>query len=143
MIDFETTLFGKIATVLRDKFPNIFVAGEQTASPASFPAVTIVEQDNSVVDSMRTANKIENAVDLMYEVNVYSNLTSGKKAQAKKILSVIDEEFEKLGFERIMKNPIDNLQDTTIFRYIARYEGRAVPEYDELMEITNYRIYTT
>lgn len=142
MIDIESSVFDRIAKVLRAQFTGIFVAGEQTASPASFPAVTIVEQDNSIVEAMRTANSVENAADLMYEVNVYSNLTKGKKSQSKEIMSLIDEEFAKLGFKRTMRTPVDNLQDTTIFRYVARYTGRAVPEsYDKLTDTTTYRIY--
>lgn len=126
MIDIESEVFDTIADVLRAEFSGIFVAGEQTNSPASFPAVTIVEQDNSVYQKMRTRfPNIENAVQLMYEVNVFSNTVGYKKREAKKILAVIDAEFEKMGFTRTMKEPVDNLQDGSIFRYVARYEAVA------------------
>lgn len=125
MIDVESRVFSPIATALRTEFANIFVASEATNSPAKFPAVTIVEQDNSVLARMRTLN-IENAVTLMYEVNVFSNIYSGeKKLQAKKIIAVIDREFSNMGFTRTMCSPMDNLQDNTITRYVARYEAVA------------------
>ena len=87
---------------------------------AKFPAVTIVESDNAIVQRMRTAN-IENAATLMYEVNVYTNTVGYKKSEAKDIMEAVDGEFSKLGFARTMCNPISNLSDATIYRMVARY----------------------
>ena len=53
MIDIESTLFSDIADDLRRQYPGIFVAGETTATPSKFPAVTIVEADNAVYQRMR------------------------------------------------------------------------------------------
>lgn len=122
MIDIETQVYSAIAGVLRVEYPGIFVSGEFTDLPARFPAVTIVESDNSIVQRMRTTN-IENAVNVMYEVNVYSNKVGYKKAEAKEILATIDDEFSRLGFARTMCNPVANLQDATIYRIVARYEA--------------------
>lgn len=134
MIDIETTLFSTIAGVLREKYSNILVAGEYTDTPARFPAVTIVEIDNSVLRRMTTyAPYIENATSVAYEVNVYTNTIGYKKSEAKDIMQTIDDEFAKLGFTRTMCNPISNLQDATIYRLVARYEG---------VVDTSYRIYT-
>jgi len=48
-------------------------------------------------------------------------------------METIDNEFSKIGFTRTMCNPVSNLQDATIYRIVARYEGVA----DK-----NFRIYT-
>ena len=48
---------------------------------------------------MRTTN-IENAVTLMYSVNVYTNTVGYKKSEAKEIMATVDDEFTKLGFAR-------------------------------------------
>ena len=134
MIDIESFLFSRIAGVLRASYEGIFVSGEYVDSPAKFPAVTIVESDNSVLQKMRTAApNLENAVSLMYEVNIYTNTEGFKKSEAKDILETVDSEFSKLGFTRTMSNPISNLQDAKIFRIVVRYEG--VAEKD-------FRIYT-
>lgn len=123
MIDLENVVFTEIATTLREKYgANFFVAGEYVESPASFPAVTIVEADNRVLQNMRTL-KIENAVSVMYETNIYSNKTSGKKAEAKAIADVIDTKFEEMGFTRTMRNQMANLNDATIYRIVCRYEA--------------------
>lgn len=128
MIDIESTLFSDIADDLRLKYPGIFVAGEATTSPASFPAVTIVEADNSVYQRMRT-DRIENAVRLMYEINIYSNKIGYKKSEAKDIQETIDGEFSRLGFTRTACGPVDNLQDAGIYRILVRYEAIADRNY--------------
>lgn len=122
MIDAESAIFNAVATVLRNRFPGIFVSGEAADLPARFPAVTIVEADNAVYERMITLD-IENAVSVMYEVNAYSNVVGYKKSEAKEIMAVIDEEFTRLGFVRTMMNPVSNLQEATIYRIIARYKG--------------------
>ena len=122
MIDVESIVFSTVANALRVKFPDIFVSGEFVDVPARFPAVTIVESDNAIVQRMRTTN-IENAVAVMYEVNIYTNTVGYKKSEAKDILEVVDDEFSKMGFARTMCNPVANLQDATIYRIVARYEA--------------------
>lgn len=141
MLDFESLIFSNAAEALRLEMPGIYIGSEETSAPAKFPAATIVQQDNSVVQRMRTLN-IENATHLMFEVNAFSNASGGyKKIEAKKIIAIVDDAFAKMGFTRTMCSPVDNLQDNTITRYVARYEGIAVPEYDEAGNIITYRIY--
>ena len=122
MIDIENDVFDTVAKALRAAHKGIYVVGEYVPAPPKFPAVTIVEADNRVVERMRTLN-IENAASVMYEVNVYSNKTSGKKAEAKAIAATIDAEFSKMGFTRTMKNQVPNLNDATIYRIVCRYEA--------------------
>ena len=62
-----------------------------------------------------------NHARLMYEVNVYSNKQIGKKSECKAIFKVIDDEFATMGFTRILKEPISNLEDATIYRLAGRY----------------------
>lgn len=122
MIDAENLIFANIATALRAAYPGIWVVGEYIDVPADFPAVSIVEADNSVFRKMSTL-EIENAASVMYEVNVYSNLARGKKRQAKAIIAAISAGFAKMNFVRKMCNPVSNLQDATIYRMIARYNA--------------------
>ena len=122
MIDVESIVFSTVANALRVEFPDIFVSGEYVDVPARFPAVTIVESDNAIVQRMRTTN-IENAVTVMYEVGIYSNTVGYKKSEAKDILEVVDNEFSKMGFARILCNPVANLSDATIYRIVARYQA--------------------
>lgn len=122
MTDIEFAVYNAVTEDLKMMYPNIFATGDISSSPARFPAVSIVEINNSVVQRMRTAN-IENAVSVAYEVNVYSNKVGYNKTEAKEILSVIDESFAKLGFTRTFSNPVQNLEDKNIYRIVARYEA--------------------
>ena len=131
MIDVENEVFGLISEKLRVKYPDIYISGEYVKSPPSFPSVSLIEMDNEVYRSTRTNESIENHVQVMYEINVYSNKTKGKKTEAKSIISLIDTEFTRLGFTRIMCNPIPNELDATIYRIVARY--RAVVSKDKII----------
>lgn len=121
IIDVETEIFNTIATSLRVRYPGIYIAGEYVRSPSSFPAVLIMEMDNTMYQKTQTTDNAENHVSVMYEVNVYSNRTKGKKSECKEIAAFIDNEFQKLGFTRTMLNPIPNMEDATIYRITARY----------------------
>lgn len=131
MIDIENEVFGIISEKLRAIFPGIYISGEYVKSPPSFPSVSLIEMDNEIYRSTRTNESIENHVQVMYEINVYSNKIKGKKTEAKSIMSVIDSEFARLGFMRIMYNPIPNELDATIYRLVARY--RAVVSKDKVI----------
>ena len=121
MIDIENEVFSRIATRLRNEFNPISVYGEYVKSPASFPAVCIEEKANSVYQRTQDSANVENHALVMYEVNVYSNKKTGKKSQCKEIFKIIDNEFQKLGFTRTLKESIPNLENGTIYRMIGRY----------------------
>lgn len=121
MIDIENELFTKVATALRAQFSGIFVTGEYVKAPSSFPCVMFVEMDNTSYRRTQTQADMENHATVMYEVNVYSNKTKGKKTECKAIMKVIDDMMLSLGFDRPFLNPIPNLEDATIYRMTARY----------------------
>ena len=123
MINIENELFSYISSKTRKVYPDIYMTGEYVKSPSSFPAVSFVEMDNSVDTSTQTSTDIENHANLMYEVNVYSNKTVGKKSECKEIISLIDKEMALIGFSRTMLQPIPNMDDATIYRITARYKG--------------------
>lgn len=122
IIDIEGDIYSDIADELRDKHPGINVYGEYVDKPARFPAVTLVEADNRVFDRMRTLN-IDNAASVMWEANIYSNKSSGKKAEAKAIADTLDKKFSEIGFTRTLRNQVANLNDSTIYRIVCRYEA--------------------
>jgi hypothetical protein len=121
MIDIENEVYNTIAEALKEKFDPISVYGEYVKSPATFPAVMIEEKSNSALVRTQDSGSLENHASLMYEVNVYSNQLTGKKSKCKEIFKIIDNEFQKLGFTRTLKEPIPNLKNATIYRMIGRY----------------------
>lgn len=121
MIDVESKVYTPIAVALRDAFSGIFVSGEYVKAPSSFPHVSLVEMDNYTSDDRLDTADEERFSTLMYEVNVYSNKTSGKKSECKKIIGFIDDLMYKMNFKRLSLAPIPNMDDATIYRMTARY----------------------
>lgn len=123
MIDIETEVFNTVSAKVREKYPKIYMTGEYVKSPPSFPCVSLIETDNQIYRNTRTTECIENHAQLLYEVNVYSNKRSGKKAECKAIIALIDKRMEALGFTRTLLNPVPNEEDATVYRMVARYRA--------------------
>lgn len=121
MIDIENPVFDRVANKVREVFPGIFMVGEYVSSPASFPAVSLMEMENATNTETIDSGSCENHADVMYEVNVYSNRTVGKKSECKAIIALIDEEMLAMGFSRSTLTPVPNEYDSTIYRMVGRY----------------------
>lgn len=121
-----------VADVLREKYEpsGIFVRGEYIDTPAQFPTVTIVQKDDSEYMAMHTVEG-EQAARVMFEVTVFSNAGAYRKLEAYNIMDTVDDvmtgklsvDERRAGFHRTMCSPIPNLQDSTVFALVARYEG--------------------
>lgn len=127
MIDCENEVYTRIARVLREKFPGINITGEYVKAPSSFPHVSITQSDNSAVSEKMTGNA--EMAQVMFEINVYSNKTDGKKTECKTIAKVIDEVLFAMNFKRLALTPVPNLEDATIYRIVARYRAMTDGQY--------------
>lgn len=120
MIDIENMLFTKV----KNDLPKTVKTGTMYASVQSeFPYVTLMVMDNSVYEPFIDSARIENAVEIMVEVNVYSNKTSGKKEECKKLIKTIDDTLSGLNLVRMFCQPTPNLEDATVYRITARYRA--------------------
>lgn len=121
MIDIENEVFNYVANALRATYNTISIYGEYVENAETFPAVSLVEDDNAEVpETYKLNNQPETACSLTYTANVYSNLKTGKKTQAKAIMDVIDRCMHEMGFTRTMRSQLPNI-DRTIYRVTARY----------------------
>ena len=123
MIDMENEIFNEVSERVREKYPNVFMTGEYVKSPSSFPCVSLVEADNATFRNSQTSTGKENHAAVMYELNVYSNKTKGKKAECKEIVAFIDEILMGLNFTRLMLEPVPNQDEATIYRMLGRYRA--------------------
>ena len=123
MIDIENAVFSRVATRVREVFPDIFMTGGYVKSPPSFPAASGMEMDNSSRDSTIDSGSNENHANVMYEWNTYSNKATGKKTECKKIMALIDTEMLAMGFARVTLTPVPNEYDATIYRMVGRYRA--------------------
>lgn len=123
MHNHENEIFTACYNALIAVFPDAFITGNYINQPARFPAVSIVCVDSATWRKTRDSSHGERHTTPTFEVNVYSNLKDGAKAQAQELLEVVDNLFTYWNFNRLMCSPIDNLSDNSIFRYVARYRG--------------------
>ena len=124
MNQIENEVYTAVATAVRTAHTGVFVTGEYTPTPPSFPAVFIYEADN--FNAGFDSDNSEVITGVMYEVEVYTNLQNGKKAQAKDIMATVDSVMTPLGFTRTMLQPLPNMSDATIFRLTARYSAAVI-----------------
>jgi len=120
VIDVEGEIYTAIAEELRARYPDISVLGELVLSPSKFPCVCIEEFDNYSFRQSRTNDSNENHAVVMYEVNVFTNRTSGKKSECKKIFGTVDRVMNTVGFTRLAALPI-TLDEGTKYRLVGRY----------------------
>ena len=122
MIDVENLVIDTITKAVQANHSGVTVESDYNDTPSSFPFVSVIEMDNYTYRRTQDNDLKEHHTNLMYEVNVYSNKTKGKKTEAKKIMDTIDNTFQSIKFTRITKQPIPN-KDRSIYRIVARYEA--------------------
>ena len=122
MIDIESQIYSPIRTALVNAYDGIFVTSEPTATSAKFPAVSIVQQDNYMSINKLDNSGAERFATIMFQVDVYSNKTSGKKSQCKEIMNVVDNMLFALNFTRLSLTPIPMANDG-YYRLSARYRA--------------------
>ena len=122
MIDIKPLVFTPIAQAVRTQF-HASVDSDYVRVPSKFPHVSIVETDNYTTLRQRDSGASEKYATVMYEVNVYSNLTTGKESECRSIMATIDSMMYALNFTRIAMTPVPNYDDATIYRLTARYRA--------------------
>ena len=124
MIDIEAELFHRVVDEVRSKYDwgsSVTFYNDVPYAVQKFPCVTITERDNRTVEQSMDSSLTERHAVLDYEVNVYSNATSKRKAEAKAIMSAVDDVFIHLGFRRRILEALPEPEDWSIFRLLARY----------------------
>lgn len=123
MIDKLNEVFTNVATCVRTEHPAANVSGEYTRKPSKFPAVTLDETQNVMIDSLEDSSGAENFAGVTYRLQVSSNKRTGKKAEARAIFATADAEMRRMGFRRKTYTTIPEIYDSTIYSITATYEA--------------------
>ena len=123
MISLENEMITRVTERLEPLFPGIIVLSDDPYTVPSFPAVTLEEVDNVVWRRTLDSRIGENHALITFRANAYSNQTSGKRTQVKKIMAEIDDVFTSLGFRRLVNSPLKNVDDQTIARRIGLWDA--------------------
>ena len=125
MIDVENKIFTDIYNAVIASYPDAFISSVEVLVEPTFPAVFVNIEDSAPTRRYVNSARSEPFRDLTIDINVYSNLPTGRKAQAKGILKIIDTEMTAMGFVQSAMNPLDltNSENKLITRLFARYSG--------------------
>ena len=126
MIDIENKVLSAVFTAIRANttYANTACYGEYVAVPASFPCVCLYEANNTTYKRSQDTDLQEHQANLMYECNVYSDKTNGKKEEARAIAKLVDTTMQGMKFTRTFFQQLPNL-DRTIYRITLRWEAVA------------------
>lgn len=123
MIDVNNEVFTTVAVRVRDQHPGTTVTGEYTRTPSKFPAVTLDETQNVMVERLEDSGNTEEFARVTYRLQVFSNKQTGKKAEARAIFATADAEMRRMGFRRVTYTTTPEIYDSTIYNITATYEA--------------------
>ena len=83
MIDFENEIYTRVVERVQALHGDVEFSGVDERLPSKFPFVSLVEADNTTRTDTIDSGSFENHVNVMYEVNVYSNKSGGRKAECR------------------------------------------------------------
>ena len=122
MVNIENIIYSDLADALKAEFPEISMNSEYAATPPKFPHCSFYEISNVPAPEYQTTESVENYSVIDFGLEVYSNKTSGKKAEAKAIATFANNYLqENYKLIRTVFQPIDNMANSTIYRYTGRY----------------------
>lgn len=129
MTDKENELFADIASELRKQFDDIYIIGKQLSSePPRFPAVSIIQENNTVNARYSTFDELENVACITQYIEIYSNDREQKEEVCKSISKVIDDVLKTHGYCRTLNQPMINVDDS-IARRVMRYKKEIETQY--------------
>ena len=125
MIDASNRVLTNIKTYVAKTCKN--VSNYSSKAPPEFPAVSVVQIDNS--DACMDLENNENAVNSVIEIQCYANKSN---TESRNIINQCCDAMRMMGYRRTYgPKPITNASDTNICRTVARFT-RLVSSVDEI-----------
>lgn len=122
----DNQIYTYVKNKLTTEYPSIYVTGERLNVSERFPCVSIVSIDDRPISE--TLDFTESNRRSTFDVNVYTNTSL---VDAKDIMNCVRSAFKECMYRCKVCEPLDNLNDTKIKRYVGRY-SRAIGKGDTL-----------
>lgn len=120
MIDYFNSIFTAVAKELRKRVPGILVTSEIDDSTVKrLPCVQIEENNNLPVHIDSAGRSKYAAVSL--RVRVYSNKDTGRIAEARFMVGIVDSVLEPLKIYRKSFAPLNGLYNNSVYRIDCSY----------------------
>ena len=125
MIDKENEVITRVREAILAEFPSATVDSSYQPVPSGFPHVSIYQSDAFTPGGVIDTGYAPKYISMTFEAQVYSNSINAKKQECKKIMGIIFDTMAKMNFRMIVNTPVPNLNDASIYRQTARFEGMA------------------
>lgn len=120
MIDVEVKVFNRVYQTVAPLCANKkFVSTIITEKPTAFPAASLIEIDNRTVRTTQSSTPVENYSLITYQLDVYATT----KSKCREVYAAADEAMIAMNFTRTSGQYMNQLDNTKVFRYVARYEA--------------------
>lgn len=124
MIDVENQVITYVTEAFNGtKYEDIYLSSDPTRTPNTFPCVYIAQADSYEEQRTRTSSREQLFETVVFECYVYSNKTSGAKAECKGVMAVIDEAMRQQGFILSTETPLVPSIDTVKAIRFSRYRA--------------------
>ena len=156
MIDIEIPVFNAVYDAVQGEYPSCAIYNDRPQSMVKFPAVVLVEQDNTRYpegvlprdEEIFLVTRFDDVpaekyAEIMYQVDIFCDDQKGAKTKCKSIAALVDSVLTGLNFNRMSLSPMPNT-DPNIIRYTGRYRAvvsapkvteheNGLPDYDYIL----------
>lgn len=128
----NNAIFTAIRNAVKAEYADANCVQMYTPTPAKFPTVFAREIGHFTPQQAWTLTNAQDISECTWEVQVFSNLTTGAKEQAYAIMDTVKDTMRGLYFLETFEQPIDQ-SDKSIYCLVARFRrviggGEEMPE---------------
>lgn len=116
----NNAIFTAIRNAVKAEYADANCVQMYTPTPAKFPTVFAREIGHFTPQQAWTLTNAQDISERTWEVQVFSNLSTGSKEQAYDILDICKGAMRSLYFLETFEQPIDQ-QDKSIYCLVARF----------------------
>lgn len=116
----NNAIFTAIRNAVKAEYADANCVQMYTPTPAKFPTVFAREIGHFTPQQAWTLTNAQDISERTWEVQVFSNLSTGSKEQAYEILDICKDVMRNLYFIETFEQPIDQ-QDKSIYCLVARF----------------------
>lgn len=129
----NNAIFTAIRNAVKAEYADANCVQMYTPTPAKFPTVFAREIGHFTPQQAWTLTNAQDISERTWEVQVFSNLSTGSKEKAYEILDICKDVMRNLYFIETFEQPIDQ-QDKSIYCLVARFR-RVIGGGEEMPEI--------
>lgn len=117
----KNAVFARVKTAITTTYTDALVVSERLYAPSIFPCVWFVEIDIHPERSSLTLNYSDEQKRSTIEIQAFSNDIADATGEAENIIAIATAKMKECGYRCTTSFPLDNGQDTSIKRHVARY----------------------